>query len=78
MPPAGRLDTAALALAGALPHAVNHALFRCSWWRGRTRTGTRSLKRWADRSGDARDRDFFFAERSRSLAPPLNGFVSEF
>jgi hydrogenase-4 component B len=79
----GRLDTAALALGGALLHVVNHALFKGLLFLGAgaviQRTGTRSLDALGGIAAAMPATAIFFLVGAVAIVglPPLNGFVSE-
>ena len=80
----GRLDTAALALAGALLHVVNHALFKGLLFLGAgavtQRTRTRSLDALGGIAAAMPATAILFLVGAVAIVglPPLNGFVSEF
>ena len=79
----GRVDTAALALAGALLHVVNHALFKGLLFLGAgaviQRAGTRSLDALGGIAAAMPATAIFFLVGAVAIVglPPLNGFVSE-
>jgi len=80
----GHWQTAALALAGALLHVVNHALFKGLLFLGAgaviQRTGTRSLDALGGIAKAMPATALCFVVGAVSIVglPPLNGFVSEF
>ncbi len=80
---AGDLDTAALAMSGALLHVVNHALFKGLLFLGAgaviQRTGTRSLDALGGIAKEMPATASFFLVGAVAIVglPPLNGFVSE-
>jgi len=81
---AGHWETAALALAGALLHVTNHALFKGLLFLGAgaviQRTGTRSLDALGGIAKAMPATALCFVVGAVSIVglPPLNGFVSEF
>ena len=80
---AGRLDIAALALAGALLHVVNHALFKGLLFLGAgaviQQTGTRALDALGGVAKQMPWTALCFTVGAVAIVglPPLNGFVSE-
>jgi hydrogenase-4 component B len=81
---AGHWETAALALAGALLHVANHALFKGLLFLGAgaviQRTGTRSLDALGGIAKTMPATTLCFVVGAVAIVglPPLNGFVSEF
>ncbi len=80
---AGRLDISALALAGALLHVVNHALFKGLLFLGAgaviQQTGTRALDALGGVAKQMPRTALCFTVGAVAIVglPPLNGFVSE-
>ncbi|MFI5315168.1 MAG: proton-conducting transporter membrane subunit [Myxococcota bacterium] len=80
---AGQLETAALAMGGALLHVVNHALFKGLLFLGAgaviQRTGRRSLDALGGIAREMPRTAFLFFVGAVAIVglPPLNGFTSE-